>query len=61
MTVSDGPFAEAKEVIGGYAMFDVRSHEEAVEHARRFMQVHLDTWPEFEGTSVLRQVFGSEA
>lgn len=34
-TVSDGPFAEAKEVIGGYWMIQVRSKEEAIEWARR--------------------------
>ena len=61
LTVTDGPFAEAKEVIGGYAMYDVRSVDEAVEYSRRFMQIHLDIWPGFEGTSVVRQVFGPEA
>lgn len=61
MTVTDGPFSEAKEVIGGYGMYEVRSVEEAVEYSRRFMQIHLDTWPGFEGTSVVRQVFGPEA
>ncbi len=60
LTVTDGPFAEAKEVIGGYAMYDVRSHEEAVEYSRRFMQIHVDTWPEFRGTSVVRQIFGPD-
>ncbi|HET6510476.1 MAG TPA: YciI family protein [Baekduia sp.] len=34
-TVVDGPFAEAKEVVGGYWIIDVRSHDEAVEWARR--------------------------
>lgn len=34
-TVSDGPFAEAKEVVGGYWMIDVRSKEEAVQWATR--------------------------
>jgi hypothetical protein len=34
-SVIDGPFAEAKEVVGGYWMLDLRSHEEAVEWARR--------------------------
>lgn len=57
MKILDGPFAEAKEVIGGYAMYDVRSEEEVLEYARRFMQIHVDTWPEFEGTAVIRQVF----
>lgn len=61
LTVTDGPFAEAKEVIGGYGMYEVRSVEEAIEYSRRFMQIHLDTWPGFEGTSVVRQVFGPEA
>lgn len=58
LTVTDGPFTEAKEVIGGYGMYEVRSLEEAVEYSRRFMQIHLDVWPGFEGTSVVRQVFG---
>ena len=33
--VADGPFAEAKEVIGGYWMIQVKSKEEAIEWARR--------------------------
>jgi hypothetical protein len=60
LTVADGPFTETKEVIGGYGMYEVRSVEEAVEYSRRFMQIHLDTWPGFEGTSVVRQVFGPD-
>jgi len=34
-TVSDGPFAEAKEVLGGYWMIQVKSKDEAVEWAKR--------------------------
>src|SRR5580692_8233362 len=34
-TVTDGPFAEAKEVIGGYWMIQVKSREEAIEWAKR--------------------------
>ena len=34
-TVSDGPFAEAKEIVGGYWMIDVRSKDEAIEWAKR--------------------------
>ena len=60
LTVTDGPFAEAKEVIGGYGMYEVRSVEEAIEYSRRFMQIHLDHWPAFEGTSVIRQIFGPD-
>jgi hypothetical protein len=36
VTVTDGPFTEAKEVIGGFAMLQVRSKAEAVEWASRF-------------------------
>ena len=56
ITVTDGPFAEATELIGGYAVFEVRSKEEAVEKARRFMQIHADNWPGFTGTSEVRQI-----
>ena len=34
-TVTDGPFAEAKEVLGGYWMIQVKSKEEAIEWAKR--------------------------
>jgi hypothetical protein len=57
---TDGPYAEAKEVVGGYAVLDVRSHEEAVEGARRMMQVHLDHWPGWEGTADVRRIAGPE-
>lgn len=57
MTVTDGPFAEAKEAIGGYLMYDARSADEAAEYARRFMQLHVDLWPGFVGNCVTRQVF----
>jgi hypothetical protein len=56
----DGPFAEAKEVVGGYSILDVRSHEEAVEGARRMMQIHLDHWPGWEGSCEVRRISGHE-
>ena len=58
--VSDGPFTEAKEVVGGYSVLDVRSHEEAVEGARRMMQIHLDHWPGWEGSCEVRRISGPE-
>lgn len=54
LTVIDGPFTEAKEVVGGYAMVEVKSKEEAREVAREFMQIHLDHWPAFEGECEVR-------
>ena len=47
--VTDGPFAETKEVVGGFAMIEVKSHDEAREVARQFMELHRVHWPEFEG------------
>ena len=42
LTVTDGPFTEAKELVGGYAILRAGSKDEAVELGRRFMQVHAD-------------------
>jgi len=58
LSQTDGPYAEAKEVVGGYAVLDVRSHEEAVEGARRMMQLHLDHWPGWEGSCDVRRIEG---
>jgi hypothetical protein len=42
--VTDGPFAEAKEIIGGYAIYDVASKQEALEWTRRFLEAHIGLW-----------------
>jgi hypothetical protein len=42
--VTDGPFTEAKEVIGGYAMFEAKSKAEAIELTKRFLGIHGDGW-----------------
>lgn len=54
----DGPFVEAKEVIGGYAIFELRDKQEAVAMAKEFMQLHLDFMPGWEGTCELRAFAG---
>ena len=54
ITVTDGPFSEAKEVVGGYSLIEAASHAEAVELARKFMELHRAHWPEFEGESEVR-------
>lgn len=56
LTVTDGPFSEAKEVIGGYAVYSVKTKQEAVEWARRFMNLHKQHWPGWEGETELRQL-----
>jgi hypothetical protein len=58
VTVTDGPFTEAKEVIGGYAQFELKSKEEAVEGAVRFMELHKQHWPGWEGETEVRQMYG---
>jgi hypothetical protein len=57
LTVIDGPFTEAKEVLGGYALFELKSKEEAIERSRRFMDLHRIHWPGWEGECEIRQVF----
>ena len=59
LTAIDGPFAESKEVIS-YAIYDVRSKEEAVEWASRFLRAHRDLWPGWEGEAEVHRVFGPE-
>ena len=54
LSVVDGPFVEAKEVIGGYAIFEVRDKEEVMALTVEFMQLHKDFMPGWEGTCELR-------
>ena len=58
LSVIDGPFVEAKEVIGGYAIFELPGKEEAVAMAVEFMQLHKDLMPGWEGTCELRAFAG---
>jgi hypothetical protein len=58
--VIDGPFTEAKEVVGGYAEFELKSKEEAIEGAVHFMELHKKHWPGWEGETEIRQIFGQE-
>ncbi len=51
LTVTDGPFTEAKEVVGGFAILKANSKEEAIELARQFLQVAG------EGECELRQLY----
>jgi len=55
--VIDGPFTEAKEIVGGYAEFELKSKEEAIEGAVRFMELHKKHWPGWEGETEVRQIF----
>ncbi|THD62235.1 YciI family protein [Phenylobacterium sp.] len=60
LTVTDGPFAETKEVIGGFALFELPDRAAAVESAREFMALHQAHLPDWEGVCEVRQVAGSQ-
>jgi hypothetical protein len=60
ITVTDGPYAEAKEVIGGYAQFELKSREAAVKAAVNFMELHRTHWPGWNGETEVRQMMGPE-
>jgi hypothetical protein len=54
LSVIDGPFVETKEVVGGYAIFELRNKEEAVAAAVEFMQLHREHMPGWDGTCEVR-------
>ena len=54
ISVTDGPFAEAKEGVGGNALIEAKTHADAVALAKQFMELHRTHWPEFEGESEIR-------
>lgn len=57
ISMTDGPFIETKEVIGGWAILEAESKSEAVRIAREFMALHRTHWPEFEGETEVRPMF----
>jgi hypothetical protein len=59
--VTDGPFTEAKEIIGGYALINASSRKEAIDLATAFVEIHRRTWPEFECTCEVRPIEGDES
>jgi hypothetical protein len=60
VSVVDGPFTESKEIIGGFAQFELKSKEEAVQSAVQFMELHKKYWPGWEGETEVRQMYGPE-
>ncbi|MDB5392311.1 MAG: hypothetical protein JWM11_7957 [Planctomycetaceae bacterium] len=58
ISVTDGPFTEAKEVVGGYAQFELTSKEEAIKSAVRFMELHKQLWPGWEGETKFARCTG---
>ena len=58
--VTDGPFTETKEVVGGYAIMEFPTKEAAVDSAKQFMELHRKYWPGWEGETEIRQMLGPE-
>jgi len=57
LNVIDGPFSEAKEVIGGFGILKADSKEEAIKLGKIFMQIHIDALgPGYEGELEIRQM-----
>ncbi|HTR70353.1 MAG TPA: YciI family protein [Mycobacteriales bacterium] len=52
----DGPYAEAKEVVGGWAILKYETLEEAIAGQREFAELHAKHWPECSMVATLRQV-----
>ena len=61
MQVTDGPFTESKEIIGGYALVEAKSTAEAIDFAKQFMELHRVHWPEFDGECEVRPLEGMDA
>ena len=57
ISVTDGPFSESKEVIGGWAILKADSKADALRIATEFMELHRKHWPEFEGEAEVRPMF----
>lgn len=58
LKLTDGPFAESKEVLGGFAIFEFATREEALAALQSFMELHAAHWPEWEGVCEMRPMFG---
>lgn len=56
VVIMDGPFTEAKELVGGYAVYEVASREDAIAWTRRFMDLHRIHWPGWEGETEIREI-----
>lgn len=57
LSVIDGPFSEAKELIGGFAILQAKSKQEAIELGKRFMSIHADVLGDsYQGELEIRQM-----
>ena len=57
LTVTDGPFTETRELVGGYSVYEVKSKQEVIDWTYRFMQLFAEHWPTGECETEIRQIF----
>ena len=57
ITVTDGPFSESKEIIGGWAILNAETKADAIRMATEFLDLHRKHWPGFEGECEVRPMF----
>ncbi|MEO5666133.1 MAG: YciI family protein [Nocardioides sp.] len=58
VTRVDGPYAEAKEIVGGWSLLEYATIEEAVADQEEFAALHAKHWPEVTVVATLRQISG---
>jgi hypothetical protein len=61
LTITDGPFTETRELVGGYSVYEVKSRQEAIDWTHRFMRLFEEHWPVGECEAEIRQLFEAPA
>jgi hypothetical protein len=56
LTVTDGPFTEARELVGGYSVYEVEAKQEAIDWTYRFMRLFAEHWPSGDCEAEIRQI-----
>jgi hypothetical protein len=57
LSVTDGPFTESKEIVGGFAILEFATREDALRDASEWVEMHRHLWPEGQFTMTVHQVF----
>jgi hypothetical protein len=60
ITTTDGPFVETRELVGGYAVYEVPDAATAATKAEAFLDVHRKTWPGWEGWVEVRAMLDAQ-
>jgi hypothetical protein len=55
--IVDGPYGEAKELVGGWVLLQAADRQEAIDNAEEFIQLHIDNWPGWNGHGIVREVY----